>query len=100
MLMLLHCAVQAKQLRVKLHAFIKYCLLPRLTRSAADAVYCHFFCLKLHELDVPYWPAGFFWDDVSVLGGCMSRAMAYKAVGYEVVPCGGCAGGGGAPMCL
>jgi hypothetical protein len=62
----MYCTVlQAKGIHVKLHAFIKHCLLPRLTRSAADAVYCHLFCLKLHELDVPNWPAGFFWDDVS-----------------------------------
>jgi hypothetical protein len=32
----------------------------------ADAVYCHFFCLKLHQLNVENWPAGFFWDEVRV----------------------------------
>jgi hypothetical protein len=52
-------------MRGKLCAFIKHCLLPRLTRSQSDAVYCHYFCALLHELDVPNWPAGFFWDQVS-----------------------------------
>lgn len=52
-------------MRVRLCAFIKHCLLPRLTRSQSDAVYCHYFCALLHELDVPNWPAGFFWDQVS-----------------------------------
>jgi hypothetical protein len=55
---------------VKLHAFVKFCLLPRLLRSASDAVFCHLFTLKLHELDVPNWPAGFFWDEVR-FWGCM-----------------------------
>jgi hypothetical protein len=52
-------------MRARLRAFIKHCLLPRLTRSQSDAVYCHYFCALLHELDVPNWPAGFFWDEVS-----------------------------------
>jgi hypothetical protein len=60
--------LQAKGLRVKLHAFVKFCLLPRLLRSASDAVFCHLFTLKLHELDVPNWPAGFFWDEVRFWG--------------------------------
>lgn len=55
---------------MKLHAFVKFCLLPRLLRSASDAVFCHLFTLKLHELDVPNWPAGFFWDEVR-FWGCM-----------------------------
>lgn len=47
-------------------AFIKHCLLPRLVRSIADATYCHYFTMAMHTLDVPGWPAGFFWDEVRV----------------------------------
>lgn len=61
-----HNSTQAKAIKDKCHAFIRHCLLPRLKRSMADAVYCHYFCLKLHELNVPNWPAGFFWDEVRV----------------------------------
>jgi hypothetical protein len=46
-------------------AFIKHCLVPRLTRSLADATYCHHFTMKLHTMDTPNWPAAFFWDYVS-----------------------------------
>lgn len=69
--------LQPKNIRSKNHAFIKHCLLPRLVRSMADAVYCHYFCLKLHELNVPNWPAGFFWDEV----GCLVDTLTSTAHG-------------------
>jgi hypothetical protein len=48
-------------------AFIKHCLVPRLTRSLADATFCHHFTMVLHTMDTPNWPAAFFWDYVSYL---------------------------------
>eukprot|EP00775_Hariotina_reticulata_P003413 gene3413-3686_t len=54
--------ITLKSIKQHNNLFIRHCLLPRLTRSVADATYCHYFTWKMHTLDVPGWPAGFFWD--------------------------------------
>jgi hypothetical protein len=74
-----HC--QAGRFKAKNQAFIRHCLLPRLTRSVADAVFCHHFTLRMHLLDVPNWPAGFFWDEVRLwvavcVAVCLARGLS------------------------
>jgi hypothetical protein len=58
-------AVQNRIVKPLAVAFIKHCLVPRLTRSLADATFCHHFTMALHTMDTPNWPAAFFWDYVS-----------------------------------
>lgn len=62
--LLLFCS-QGVRIKAQNEAFVKHCLVPRLTRSVADAAFCHYFTMAMHHMDVPYWPAGFFWDYVS-----------------------------------
>lgn len=59
--------MQGVRTRPQNEAFVKHCLVPRLTRSVADAAFCHYFTMAMHHMDVPNWPAGFFWDYVSAL---------------------------------
>ncbi|KAF8061139.1 THO2 [Scenedesmus sp. PABB004] len=69
---------QGVRIKAQNAAFIRHCLVPRLTRSVADAVYCHHFTMAMHALDVPHWPAGFFWDQAVTALTCMVPTVTEK----------------------
>lgn len=54
-------STRAKELHGVADFFLSSCVLPRLTLSAADAVYCYEFVKRMQALETPGWSAILFY---------------------------------------